>query len=216
MLLTKKASGKVRYKSITENEKLHFFEDDHTYHCWPTRMRRRDPIAFDDARGRLMGNIYFPGHIAFLVAEYLFVAGWIEEPLSVHELAQCRARLQSRGAPGQGYAVEEALREGGENTLRRLVRWLFLQQSYRGDVRCIMGTPHIKHMWQEVPARWFRWSVVLSIPWAQRGDHINLCESRGRCLSIKLRARHRQLHRSRYLHLLDSQVNLCYLGGPIA
>ncbi len=88
------------------------------------------------------------------------------------------------------------------------MRWLFLQQSYRGDVRCIMGTPHIKHMWQEVPVRWFRWTVVLSIPWAQRGDHINLCESRGRCLSIKLRARHRQLHRSLYLHLLDSQVNL--------
>ena len=98
MLLTKKASGKIRYKSITENEKLHFFECDHTCHCMPTQTRRRDPNAFDDARGRLLGNIYFPGHIAFLVAEYLLTAGWIEKPPSVSELAQCRARLRPRGA----------------------------------------------------------------------------------------------------------------------
>ena len=113
-----------------EGEKLHISEGDHTCHYWPTRMRRRDPVAFDDTRGRLMGNTCFPGHIAFLVAEYLLVAGWTEKPLCVHERAQCRARLQSWGTPGQGYTIEGSLREGGEDTLKRLVRWLFLHQSY--------------------------------------------------------------------------------------
>ncbi len=100
-----------------------------------------------------MGNTCFPGHIAFLVAEYLLVAGWTEKPLCVHERAQCRARLQSWGTPGLGYTIEGPLCEGGKDTLKRPVRWLFLRQSHRGGVRCARGTPNIEHMWQEVPAR---------------------------------------------------------------
>ncbi len=63
-------------------------------------------------------------------------------------------------------------------------------------------------MWQEIPASWFRWRVVLSIPWRLSGDHINVCEARGRCLAVRLRARRWRLQRARYLHLLDSQVDL--------
>ncbi len=49
--------------------------------------------------------------------------------------------------------------------------------------------------------------MVLPIPWAQRGDHINPCVSRGCCLCAQLRTQRRQLHRSRYLRLPDSQAN---------
>ena len=34
--LYKKGSEKTRFKSVEENEQLHFLERDHTYHCWPT------------------------------------------------------------------------------------------------------------------------------------------------------------------------------------
>ena len=154
-----------------------------------------------------MDNTCFPGRIALLVAECLLVAGWTEEPLRVHERVQCRTRLQSWGTPGLGYTIEGPLCEGGKDTLKRPVRWLFLRQSHRGGVRCARGTPHIKHMWQEVPARWSWRSVAPPIPWAQRGDHINPRMSRGCSLCVQLQTRHRQLRRSRCLRLLDSRVN---------
>ena len=71
-----------------------------------------------------------------------------------------------------------------------------------------MGAPHVKQSWQEVPAHWFRWHVVVSVPWRTTTDHINVCEARGRCLALRARARQSSLQRSRFLHLLDSQVNL--------
>jgi len=52
------------------------------------------------------------------------------------------------------------------------------------------------------------WHVVLSVPWRDCHSHINVCEARARDLAVRLRARHRPLHHQRYLHLMDSQVNL--------
>ena len=208
MQLHKKASGKVRFKSVEENERIHFFETDHTYFCWPSKWRRQDPVGFSDARGKLLGNIYFPGHIAFLVGDCLYGLGLLEEPLDVTQLAHRRVRLQVIGQDHGGYDQLDAASEGHEEAMMKMVRWLFLQQSYRGDVRTLMGCPHVKQVWQEIPATWFRWRVALSIPWRLSGDHINVCEARGRCLAVRLRARRRRLQRARYLHLLDSQVNL--------
>ena len=208
MQLHKKASGKVRFKSVEENERIHFFETDHTYFCWPSKWRRQDPVGFSDARGKLLGNIYFPGHIAFLVGDCLYGLGLLEEPLDVTQLAHRRVRLQVIGQDHGGYDQLDAASVGHEEAMMKMVRWLFLQQSYRGDVRTLMGCPHVKQVWQEIPATWFRWRVALSIPWRLSGDHINVCEARGRCLAVRLRARRRRLQRARYLHLLDSQVNL--------
>ena len=90
-----------------------------------------------------------------------------------------------------------------------MVRWLFLQQTARGgEVRSVLGSPHIRGLYQEIPAEWFHWHVLLSVPWRDSLSHINVCEARARCLSAKLRARRPQCHRTKFLHLLDSQVNL--------
>ena len=75
-------------------------------------------------------------------------------------------------------------------------------------MRSILGTPHINGFYQEIPATWFRWHVLLSVPWRSSSSHINVCEARARCLAVKLRARQARLHWTKFLHLLDFQVNL--------
>ena len=90
-----------------------------------------------------------------------------------------------------------------------VVRFLLRHQTARGgEIRAVHGSPHVRGLYQEIPANWFRWHVILSVPWRDSKSHINVCEARARCLAVKLRARHVELHRTKFLHLLDSQVNL--------
>ncbi len=49
------------------------------------------------------------------------------------------------------------------------------------------------------------------MPWRWR-ENINVAEARARDLAIRLRARKRSCQRQRYLHLMDSQVNLACIA----
>ena len=87
-------------------------------------------------------------------------------------------------------------------------RYLLLQQSARGgEIRNPAGVPHRGCKWSEVPAHWFQWATALSVPWRHEA-HINICEAMARHLSLRQRARQPSLHHQRFLHLMDSQVNL--------
>ena len=95
--------------------------------------------------------------------------------------------------------------EGG---MEKLVRWLFAQQCAQGGaIRNIWGSPHIRGTWQEVPSQWFRWQTLISVPWTHRSE-INVAEARARNLAVRARARQPGLQKQRFLHFLDSQVNL--------
>ena len=59
-----------------------------------------------------------------------------------------------------------------------------------------------------MPAERFVWEELLSVPWIRTGDHINLCEERARNLAVRARARNPALHGQRFVHLMNSQVNL--------
>ena len=89
-----------------------------------------------------------------------------------------------------------------------MARYLLLQQSARGgEIRNLAGVPHRGCPWQEIPAERFTWDTVLSVPWREP-SRINICEARARDLAIRQRARQPRLHHQRFLHLMDSQVNL--------
>ena len=75
-------------------------------------------------------------------------------------------------------------------------------------MRAIAGPSQPRQIWQEVPAGWFQWETIISVPWRDADSHINVCESRARNLTLRWRARDARLHNLRFLNLLDSQVNL--------
>ena len=92
--------------------------------------------------------------------------------------------------------------------MEKLVRWLFAQQCAQGGaIQNIWGSPHIREPWQEVPSGWFMWETVISVPWQHRSE-INVGEARARNLAVRARARQPELQQQRFLHFLDSQVNL--------
>ena len=118
-----------------------------------------------------------------------------------HSTAPALERLTaSQGAPPQCDSLT-------------LVRWLLTRQNARGgQIKSLRDDPHQAVRWSEVPAEWWIWRTILSVPWSRTGDHISLCEARARSLAVSLRMRDIKEHRSVHLHLLDSQANLAQVG----
>ena len=208
-MLAHEKTGKRRYKDTEENEVLHGFERGHTLPAYTSKERRLDPVGAVDARGRLLGNCYHPFAVAFLVGELAAELELVREGVDIDELAQARIRLvPTANASVLSNADQRADGHPHELGLQDMARYLLLQQSARGgEIRNLAGVPHRACKWSEVPAQWFQWSTALSVPWRQKA-HINICEAMARHLSLRQRARQPSLHHQRFLHLMDSQVNL--------
>ncbi len=147
--------------------------------------------------------------VAFLLAELAAELGMIEQGVDLNELAQLCVRLRPVTGSSPLSDADEAWDGRAEDLeLLDMARHLLLQQSTRGgEVRNLAGVPHRGRPWQEIPAQWFTWAAVLSVPWRQT-SHINVYEARARQLALRQRARQAELHHQRFLHLMDSQVNL--------
>jgi hypothetical protein len=163
-----------------------------------------------DERGCLLGNSYPPFLLAYLFGELFLELGWVEEGVNLEELVHRTVRLRPK--PGACCCASEAAAWAGAKSslgLRDMARYLLLHQSARGgEIRNLAAVPRRGSSWHEVPTQWFRWKTVVSIPWHCDDSHINVCEDRARDLSIRFRARRAELHGQRYLHFMDSQVNL--------
>ncbi len=86
------------------------------------------------------------------------------------------------------------------------------QTARGGEIKNILGAPHARGWWHEVPADWFQWEDIISIPWRHRSERIAVCEARARNLALRARARVPSLHQQRFVHLLDSQTNLAQVA----
>ena len=75
-------------------------------------------------------------------------------------------------------------------------------------MRVLSAPSQSRAVWQEVPAHWFHWDTVISVPWRDQHSHITICEARARGLQVRWRARHAEQLGTRYLDLMDSQANL--------
>jgi hypothetical protein len=153
--------------------------------------------------------------VAFMLAELAWQHGLLEQPVNIDELASKQVMLLPRSGASTLAEIDAAhgpapsLAAAPDSELLLLVRWILLQQCAKGgEAKNLTGSPHCKGSYQETPASWFHWHTVLSVPWREKGDNINLAEARGRNLALRLRARQPGLHSQRFLHLLDSQVNL--------
>ena len=152
---------------------------------------------------------------SFCSSELAWKRGLLAAPLCVEQLAWRTIRLEPTAGVSLLAETDACAAPALEPLdVLRLVKWLLAQQSARGgEIRNAKAAPHAKGRWQEVDARWFRWETVLSVPWRWR-ESINVAEARARDLAIRLRARRLSCQRQRYIHLMDSQVNLaCVAKG---
>ena len=210
--MTHESTGRKRRRCIEELELIHGFPKDYTYQACNAKRRRQFPVEYEDARGALIGNCFSPLVLAFFVGELLYAMDYIQSPLDVDQLVAQRIRLiPTDRAFTLTSAPFDAFVASREELLLRMVRWLFSRQSARGgEVRVLSLGSQARSVWQEVPAEWFEWEVVISVPFRDDSRHINVCEASARQLAIRWRARQAQHHGSRFLHLLDSHVNLAH------
>ena len=162
------------------------------------------------ARELMLSKACHPWVLAFLFADLFHGQGWLEVPLCTNQLARRRVRLLlAVGACVYARGAQAPAPDLPSLSLRDAVRHLPLHQSAQGcEIRNLAGVPRRGCPWNEVPADWFHWSSVISVPWREQSSHINVCETRARDLALRARARQVNLHRQRFLHLMDSQVNL--------
>jgi hypothetical protein len=206
------SSGAWRYRTTEELERLHFYKTDHTLHCWSGKQRSAKPSEGVDARECLLGNTYHPGVLAYLLAELFWSLGWLQSQVDISEIAAMRISLQpARRASADshpGFQLNSSLAAPTVPSMSEVVRFLLRLQTARGgEIRSMSGFPQRGGRYQEVPTDWFNWETVISVPWKLR-DNINVAEMRARGLAIRARARRPELHRQRFLHLMDSQVCL--------
>ena len=103
--------------------------------------------------------------------------------------------------------------DSDEMAVQLLLRELFRCQSARGgEIRVLSpgASAHSRRVWQELDPSWFVWTVAVSVPWRLPELSINTAEARARLLGVRWRSRQQHLHSTRYLSLLDSQVNLSH------
>ena len=210
--MTHESTDRKRRPCIEELELIHGFPKDYTYQACNAKRRRQFPVEYEDARGALIGNCFSPLVLAFFVGELLYAMDYIQSPLDVDQLVAQRVRLIPTDRASTLTSVPfDASAVSREELMLRMIRWLFSRQSARGgEVRVLSLGSQARSVWQEVPAEWFEWEVVISVPFRDDSRHINVCEASARQLAIRWRARQAQQHGSRFLHLLDSHVNLAH------
>ena len=78
-----------------------------------------------------------------------------------------------------------------------------------GELRSLPGRQPSSTMWPRagIPSEWWKWSVILSFPWAEV-ESINMLEARAVLQTLRWRARSQYFVGSRCVHLVDSQVCL--------
>ena len=86
----------------------------------------------------------------------------------------------------------------------------FIRVAEKGgsDVRADLGVPFRPKLWPRagVRAALWGWRIVHGYPWLKTGQHINQLELRAVLNASRWRARSSKLLRTRYVHLVDSQV----------
>ena len=132
-MLTQSSSGRRRFKTVVEDERLHGFDADYTFPAKNAKERKQFPDAWLDARGSFLGNCFSPYVLAVMLAELFYYLGWIQQPLDLDELLAGKVRLLP--ADGRDHLHPERfdpLSCAPEESLCRMIRYLFSRQSARG------------------------------------------------------------------------------------
>ena len=202
--------GEVRLPSVEEREVLMGFPKGYTAHCLPKGQRRG--TDWTDERLSLIGNSWCVFVIAWLL-HCLGVPRGLCNRLSMEELMrQCQP---GGGTRLQGYLLRPFMRvprtsvEPQPDLLARKLTGLvsgkgedLLLQAPSEDVQ------RYHRLRASIPSNLWRWKTVCGWRWSGSSEHINVLEMRAVLTALQWRFARKGWIRTRFLHLVDSQVCL--------
>ena len=202
-------------------------------------VAKDDPVRFEDVRCSLIGNSFHAGVFSMILSQLFHKKGFLAEkptaqdivdrqglypgekyvqglqcdlgrPPSYHRLdGQRRGLCHSTCEAAKAARSERGTPELERLTLNALLRWSDFQGS---DVRMDTGELMKPSQWPRRaidPAKW-SWYSILAAPFHDE-EHINLLEVRASHLMMRWRSRTPARIKSRFFHLLDSQVAVAVL-----
>ena len=229
----------LRVTNANERERLMFLGTDTTRYALNPVEAKRDPIALEDARSSLIGNSFHAGVLALLLAPLFFAHKLLSRvPTPSDMVARMGLRPGEVYVEGMdaslsrpaGFHRHDGHRRGycfasqqaavaaidprsSPDLEAKLFHSIIRASDYRGsDVRLDSGELFRPHAWPRRsidPARW-NWYAVLAAPY-RRMEHINALELKATFLTLRWRLRSASRVRTRFLHLVDSQVALSVL-----
>jgi len=193
--------GKLVTPDSAERERLSMYPVGITREVF-TAKERQHKINFEDARLSAIGEGFHCGAV-----------GWLLNKALLHWKVDTRF-VTAQSIVDEYFAqplVDKGfLPEGKHSHELSMTRALVAYQSHvGGEVRSMPTRQFQGDTWPRhgIPAEWWKWSTVLSFPWAE-AESINMLEARALLHALRWRARSQFFVGSRCIHLLDSQVCL--------
>lgn len=228
----------MRPVSASEREVILGFSPGYTRLALPPREAKVKTEDYEDIRCSLLGNTFSIQVVAWLLGQLLAQTGFLPSlptpqdvidycsPLEAARISMdanaelVLSSLQGGPALSEPPLTYDALDEGpveGSRAAKTLIFRLSRGSSYKGnDIRILPGglLDTTSFPRRAFPSKWWRWRTVISFRFrhAFGKEHINVLELRAALSAFKWRARKSKNLGTRFLHLLDSQVNLGAIG----
>jgi len=210
--MVKKKQGPWQPPPAIMRELLMGFPKDFTYSASRAAERKGNPRLHELTRCSLIGNGFHTPTVAWLISHQLSEWGIIRRPATVAEVTD----LSKATALGVHYSDEAvaSVKWGAElsqaEAMLRLVRWYLSKTTHRGGDIKVLSDSVISRLSTPagIDAGEWQWRDVISTRWTLAGEHINVYETRALLLALRWRMRDAQQIRTRFLHLVDSQVAL--------
>ena len=219
-MMVEESSGKTRYISVEERERLMGYGTGHTEFAWNASAIKGSPRGYTDERLSLLGDA-FPVNTFWLFAASSIEA-WIDRRKPEQYLQRLGLfpgscshvdRVSPFGTQFPFGSTEKDL-EGVEEAEELLVRQLARRVAHNGsDIRVSLSVPTNPRLFsrQSIPANFWKWTICWKKHWEVK-EHINALEMRSILLSLQWRLQHQDGTNLRVLHLTDSSVCLSILA----
>ena len=176
------------------------FRDGHTF-----IPGKRLPGAVEDIRCSLVGNSFHVGVVAFLLGHWAVKVGLMPRAPSAQMLAQETSGFAEVYCPHQAESQQRRLASRGPELLAKA--YASYQSARGGEIRRESGPVATRCLIQPVDPRQWTWKTVLSHRWKHE-EHINMLEAQEYLIMLKWRTRQTKCLKTRFVHLLDSQVTM--------
>ena len=232
-------TGELRLVNSEERETLMFLGRGSTRFALNPTKAKQDPVGLEDIRCSLIGNSFHAGVVAMVLSVLFEKKGLLRVKPSAQDMVHRQGlypgevyapglicgldrppsfhRLdgQRRGIcmPSFQAARQAGSRENSTELERKTLIALLRSSDYRGsDIRMDTGELVRPNQWPRRsidPAKW-SWYPIMSHPYRD-SEHINVLEVRAAYLMLRWRSRTAVRIKTRFFHLLDSQVALAVL-----
>ena len=202
--------GQVRLPSIEEREVLMGFPRGYTSQCFAKGSRKG--MAWVDERLSLIGNSW----CVFVIAWLLYCLGMPRGLCRACSLSELMQRCRPGGGRSlQGFLLRPFMRVPRtpvEPLDDRLARKLTGMVSGKGEDLLLQALSEDVRRYHRlrasVPSNLWRWRTVCGWRWRGSPEHINSLELRAVWTALRWRIGKKGWLRSKFLHLVDSQVCL--------